>query len=205
MRGYWWCILVKSRHQWGVIGDTRNPCHRCDSHRWRKFSDANFFRHQLDFFRVTNYEFWRSDIHIVRLWTVFGLSIRTGNHFFSRDRAWARFSLRKKQLQTNFCGQIEVNQHKSRKDEQQRNTEETYTQARKTPWEHRTATPEPANLAKPTQLNLLKETAPPKERRSAILTRWQSIHPTNQQRPTTMAKHPPEGTPANDGGGKASA
>ena len=71
----------KTRHLWGVIGDTflQNvspmitnrwrgfPCHRCDSHRWRKFSDANFFRHQLDFFRVTNEEFW----HSANKWCIF--------------------------------------------------------------------------------------------------------------------------------------
>ena len=52
MRGYWW--RGKTRHQlW--------------SHRWRKFGNANFFRHQLDFFRVTNEEFW----HSANKWCIF--------------------------------------------------------------------------------------------------------------------------------------
>jgi len=73
---HWWRVLekdvtndpslvtrfAKTRHQRGVIGDARNPRHQCDSHRWRKFSDTNFFRHQLAFFRVSNDEFWHSEV-----------------------------------------------------------------------------------------------------------------------------------------------
>jgi len=38
------------------------PRHRCDLHRWRKFGDANFFRHRWEFFRVSNKGFWHSDM-----------------------------------------------------------------------------------------------------------------------------------------------
>ena len=52
------------------------------------------------------------------------------------------------------------------------------------------------------QLDLLKETTPPKVRRSATQSRWQSIHPTDQQRRQSIR---PKRIEAKWQGGKASA
>jgi len=52
------------------------------------------------------------------------------------------------------------------------------------------------------QLDLLKETTPPKVRRSATQSRWQSIHPTDQQRRQSIR---PKRIEAKRQGGKTSA
>ena len=87
---HWRHVFAKMRHRWTVIRDAfwknvsptrivgdafwqnvspmmvigdvflQNASPMITNRRWRKFSDANFFRHQLDFFCVTNEEFWHS-------------------------------------------------------------------------------------------------------------------------------------------------
>jgi len=74
--------FFKPRHRWVVIGDvfcqlaspimvigdaflstrvSNESLETRKSHRWRKFGDANFFRLQWQFFRVSNEGIWHSE------------------------------------------------------------------------------------------------------------------------------------------------